>query len=119
MKKAIPIERRYQAVAWGALLLWWGLRWWPLAFLPSGSGLLGTALILFGANFARNVLGLKTESSNTKLGLLALMLGGLLLSSELFGVPAKVPLLEASLIGFGLLYMLSGLTRQPAEQKQQ
>ncbi len=114
MKKEIPIERRFQAVAWGILLLWWGLRWWPLAFLPNGSGLLGTALIFFGANVARKSLGLETLPNNTKLGVLAFALGALLLSSELFGVPSNVPLFEAALIGIGAIYLFHGVFWHPA-----
>ena len=113
MDKSHSTNARFQAVAWGILYLWWGLRWWPLAFLPNGSGLLVTAAILFGANIAHNALGHKTLPGNTKLGVLTFALGALLLFSDLFGKPANVPLFEAVLIGIGAIYLFSGVFWQP------
>ena len=46
-------NRDYETIAWGLLLIWWGLRWWPLASLPDGAGLLGTGVILLGSNRVR------------------------------------------------------------------
>lgn len=69
-------KRKYNAIAWGLLLILWGITI-LFDFVPFGVGLLGTGLILLGANRVRTLHGLPAKDDNTLLGILALAWGGL------------------------------------------
>lgn len=69
-------KRKYNAIAWGLLLILWGITI-LFDFVPFGVGLLGTGLILLGANGVRTLHGLPAKDDNTVLGVLALAWGGL------------------------------------------
>lgn len=106
-------HRKFELTTWGLLFIWWGLRWWPLIVLPNGSGLLGTGLIMLGLNAARSRKGIPTRSTTTRLGLLALVLGGLLLlTTEIFHLSVEVPLFESSLIVLGVIILINALRSQ-------
>ena len=87
-RQTVDLER----IAWGMLLVWWGIRW-LLEFLPNGTGLMGTALILLGLNAARSMRGNPTRRLTTMLGLAALFSGGLLLVSAALPLPIEIPVL--------------------------
>ncbi len=69
-------NRKYNAIGWGLLFILWGI---TILFdsVPFGVGVLGTGLILLGANGARALNGLPAKEDNTVLGILALSWGGL------------------------------------------
>ncbi len=69
-------NRKYNAIGWGLLFILWGI---TILFdsVPFGVGVLGTGLILLGANGARALNGLPAKEDNTILGILALSWGGL------------------------------------------
>ncbi len=69
-------KRKYNAIGWGLLLILWGITI-LFDFVPFGVGLLGTGLILLGANGVRRLHGLPAKDDNTVLGILALAWGGL------------------------------------------
>ncbi len=81
-------NRNYNAIGWGLLLILWGITL-LFDFAPFGLGVLGTGLILLGANGVRALNGLPTKDDNTLLGILALAWGGLELARpilrQLFG----------------------------------
>ncbi len=76
MNKARKMNLNYETLAWGALLVWWGIRW-LFEFLPNGTGLLGTGLILLGVNTARWAKGIPINSSNTPVAVVAIVWGSL------------------------------------------
>lgn len=105
MNNEQTLDSRLEAVAWAALLIWWGLRWWPLISLPNGVGLLGTALILLGLNAVRSLKGIPAKGATTKIGILALVLSGLMLVLGIWHVSFEIPIFEASLIVLGAVLL--------------
>ena len=115
------LDRRIETIGWGALFLWWGLRWWPFASLPEGAGLLGTALILFGLNAARSLNGIPTRGFTTFLGILSLVVGGILMAVEVLHLSFEPPIFEIILITVGvalLVYALRGVRKTDFSESQ-
>jgi hypothetical protein len=69
-------NRKYNSIGWGLLFVLWGI---TILFdsVPFGVGVLGTGLILLGANVVRALNDLPAKGDNTVLGILALSWGGL------------------------------------------
>lgn len=111
MEKVKLLDRKLETSVWGLLLIWWGLRWWPLAFLPNGTGLVGTALILLGLNMIRSLNNMPVRSSTNTIGVLALVLGGLLITSDILGLSIRLPVFEIMLIGGGVFILARELLR--------
>lgn len=105
------LDGKIEAIGWGLLFIWWGLRWWVLISLPDGSGLVGTGLILLSLNLARASAGISTRSFTTLCGLIALGVGGLMVVNETLHLPFKLPVFEISLIVVGVILMGRGLLR--------
>jgi hypothetical protein len=105
MEKAKSLDRKLETSAWGLLLIWWGLRWWLLAFLPNGAGLVGTALILLSLNMIRTLNNIPVRGSTNIIGVLALVLGGLLIASDILQLSVQLPLFEIMLIGGGVFIL--------------
>lgn len=105
------LDKRLETMAWGALFIWWGLRWWLLVSLPNGVGLLGTALILLGLNAARLLKGIPTRETTTIVGILMLLLGGLILVLDTRRVSSEIPMFQASLIVLGAFLLVRELLR--------
>ena len=68
--------KKYNLIGWGLLFILWGITI-LFDFVPFGVGVLGTGLILLGANVVRAWKGLPAKDDNTLLGILALAWGGL------------------------------------------
>ena len=111
MDKTYSLDRKFETIAWGTLLIWWGLRWWPLESLPNGTGLLGSGLILLGLNAARLLNGIPTKDLTTIFGILALMFGGLLLVRDILQLSVEVPLFGVLLICLGVIILIRELLR--------
>ncbi len=111
MENEKSADKMLETIAWGALLIWWGLRWWPLISLPEGSGLLGTAVILLGLNLVRSLKGIPARSFTTILGGLALLWGGTELADSVLRLPFKIPVFELSLITLGVYLLVRELLR--------
>lgn len=99
-----------ETVVWGVLLIWWGIRW-IFEFLPNGTGLLGTGLILFGLNLVRSMMGISPRHVTTILGILAIVLGGLYLANSILYLPFEIPVFEILLIVFGVIVILSAFKK--------
>ena len=67
-------NRKFNAIGWGLLSILWGITI-LFDFVPFGVGVLGTGLILLGANGVRALNGLPAREDNTVIGLLALSWG--------------------------------------------
>ena len=94
-------NRSFDALAWGALLIWWGLTLW-IQF-PAGIGVIGVGLILLAVNAARYFQGMPISRFTTTIGVLALVWGGL----ELVGtaLPFELPLFPILLIVLGVMVL--------------
>ena len=113
MDNVQTLDRQLETIAWGALFIWWGLRWWPLLSLPNGIGLLGTGLILLSLNVVRAMKNIPAVRYTTIFGLLSLVFGGLLLASEVLHMHFELPIFEISLIVLGVILFSRGLLFHP------
>ncbi|MBI5878928.1 MAG: hypothetical protein HZB53_14860 [Chloroflexi bacterium] len=105
MNKPRTINLDFETLAWGTLILWWGIRW-LFAFLPNGTGLIGTGLILLGLNAARSLSGIPIKASTTAVGILALVLGaGLVLTTSVLHLSVELPVFETLLMGLGVIVL--------------
>jgi hypothetical protein len=98
------LNRNFEAIAWGALLIWWGITE-LVSILPNGFGAIGVGLILLGVNAARARNGVPTSSFSTTLGILALVWGGLELAATVLRLPFGLPVFAILLITLGLLLL--------------
>jgi len=94
------LNRNFEAIAWGALFIWWGITE-IVTFLPAGIGLLGIGLILLGVNAARLQSGISASGFSTTIGILALIWGGLELAGALLSLPFELPVFAILLIVLG------------------
>ena len=109
MNNTQTMNRNYEAIAWGALFIWWGITE-LVTSLPDGSGAIGIGLILIGVNMARLLNGLPTSRFSTGLGILALVWGGLELAGGLLGLPFEIPIFAILLIVLGVIILVPELT---------
>jgi hypothetical protein len=105
----------YNAIGWGLLLILWGITI-LFDFVPFGAGVLGTGLILLGANGIRVLNGLPARDENTVLGILALAWGVLELArpvlGQLFGfTDLDWVIFAILLVMLGLILLARGLPR--------
>ncbi len=108
-------NRKLNAIGWGLLLLLWGI---TILFdaVPFGAGLLGTGLILLGANAVRARNGLPARDDNTVPGILALAWGGLELARPILRQRFEVAdwdwaIFAILLIVLGLIFLARALLR--------
>jgi hypothetical protein len=109
MNDSIRKNRNIDALAWGALFIWWGLT--LLIQFPAGVGLIGVGLILLAANAARYFQGMRVSGFTTAIGVLALVWGGLELAGTV--LPFALPVFPILLIVLGLM-VLFGTRREDA-----
>jgi hypothetical protein len=95
-------NRNYEAAAWGALFIWWGITE-LVDILPEGTGAIGVGLILLGLNAARSLNGIPTSTFSITLGILALVWGGLALAGSVLSLPFELPIFAILLITLGVL----------------
>ena len=97
-------NRNFEAIAWGALFIWWGITE-LVSILPDGIGALGVGVILLGTNAARSKNGIPKSSFSTTLGILALVWGGLELAGSVLNLPFELPIFPILLITLGVLIL--------------
>lgn len=115
MEPTKSIDRTYEAVGWGALLILWGVTI-LFDFIHFGVGVLGTGLIVLGVNVVRSFNDLPTKNDNTVFGILMLAWGGLELARPILHILFKSADLDwvifaILLIGLGLILLLRGFLR--------
>ena len=114
MENLQTLNRRLEAVAWGAFFVLWGVtELFPS--LPKGIGAIGIGVILLGLNAARSLKGIPTGGFTTTLGILAFVLGALELSRLVLGLPFEVPVFAILLIVLGMIFLGRELVRTRAE----
>ena len=104
------LNRNFEAIAWGALLIWWGITE-LIPSMPDGSGPIGIGLILIGVNIARSLNGVPANRFSITLGILALVWGGLEMAGALLGLPFELPVFAILLIVLGALILAPALFR--------
>ena len=112
--KSSKLNISLEAVAWGALLVWWGVTE-LVAGLPKGMGALGVGLILLGVNAARRLSGAPISVFSTFLGVLALVWGGLDLVASVLNLPFEMPTFAILLIVLGAMLLGRELVRKSQE----
>jgi hypothetical protein len=108
MNTTQTLNRNFEAIAWGALLIWWGITE-LVPSLPDGTGALGIGLILIGVNFARRLNGIPISGFSTTVGILALVWGGLELVGVLLSLPFELPIFAILLIVLGAIILAPAL----------
>jgi hypothetical protein len=104
MENKENVNRNFEALAWGAFFIWWGItELFPA--LPAGTGAIGIGLILLGLNAARSLNHLHASGFTTTLGILALVLGGLELAGSLVSLPLELPVFAILLITLGVILL--------------
>jgi hypothetical protein len=114
MNKPQTMNRNFEAIAWGALFVWWGVTE-LFSSLPDGTGAIGIGLILIGVNIARTLNGIPISRFSTTLGILALVLGGLELAGVLLSLPFEIPIFAILLIVLGVIVLAPELTGRRAQ----
>ena len=108
------LNETLEAVAWGVLLVWWGVTE-LFSFLPPGTGAIGVGLILLGLNVTSLVNGVPIRIWSTMLGILALVWGGLDLAGSLLRLPFEMPTFAILLIVLGVMLVGRELMRNRME----
>jgi hypothetical protein len=108
MKNTQTSNRNLDAIAWGALLIWWGITE-LVKFLPDGTGVIGVGLILLGFNAIRLLNGIPISGFSTTIGILALVWGGLELAGALLSLPFELPVFAILLIALGAIILAPAL----------
>lgn len=103
------MDRNFEAIAWGALLIWWGITE-LIPSLPEGTGAIGIGLILIGVNIARSISAIPVSRFSVTLGILALVWGGLQLLGVLLSLPFELPVFAIVLIVLGVLVLAPELS---------
>jgi hypothetical protein len=100
-------NRRFNALGWGLLCVLWGI---TILFdsVPFGLGMLGTGLILLGANAVRLRKGMPPRDENTVLGILAVAWAGLELARPI--LQPLIQLADWDWAIFAILLLILGLT---------
>lgn len=102
-------HRNLEAIAWGALFLWWGITELATS-LPDGTGAIGIGLFLIGLNIDRWLNSIPVSSFSTTLGILAFLWGGLVLMGVLLSLPFEIPVFAILLIVLGAIILAPELT---------
>lgn len=113
MNTVQTLKRDFDAMAWGAFFIWWGIT--ELVKFPEGTSAVGIGLILLGLNVARSLNGMPTNGFTIMLGILALVWGGLELAGSLLSLPFELPVFAIVLIVLGVLLMARELQRSRTE----
>jgi len=110
MNDSATMNRNLEAIAWGAIFIWWGITE-LFQFLPEGSGGIGIGLILLSVNAARMRNGLPSNVFSTTLGILALVWGGLELAGAVLSLPFEIPVFAIILIVLGATILAPAMTK--------
>ena len=109
MNTTQTLNRNFEAIAWGALFIWWGITV-LVPSLPEGIGAIGSGLILVGANVARRQSGIPISRFSTTLGILAIVWGALDLMGVFLNLPFEIPVFAILLILLGVIILAPELT---------
>ncbi len=109
MNNSIRNNLNIEALAWGALFVWWGIT--LLIQFPAGIGLVGVGLILLGGNAVRYFQGIRMNAFSACIGLLALVWGGLELAGAVLRLPFELPVFAILMIVLGAFVLGRAMVR--------
>ena len=113
--KLSSTNSKLETVAWGLLLIWWGLADGDFGLIPSlsvGAGWIGIGLILLGLNAARSLNRISVSGFTITLGVFALALGSLKLTRSVLGLPPiEISLFPILLVALGIFLLVRELLR--------
>jgi hypothetical protein len=112
------LNRILESVAWGALLIWWGLSFLQ-HFLPNGMDAAGTGVILLTVNVVRRMRGIPVNGFSVMLGILTLVWGGLDMLKSIFNVANDMPILAILFIVAGIVVAIGSYLRIRTDQKKE
>ncbi len=116
MKDHTVLNRRYEAIAWGALFILIGADLFvPGLLLPYGIATLGIGIILLGLNLARRLSGIPVNGFSVALGLLSLAEGAVSLLRALLGIHINFPAFSIFLIGIGAYIVVRVILKMTAQ----
>jgi hypothetical protein len=98
----------FGAIAWGALLILWGITE-MFKSMPDGTGTVGIGVILVGLNLARSWKGQPISGFTTTLGILALLLGAFQLARPFLHLSFELPVFAIMLLVLGLILLGNAL----------
>ncbi len=104
MESMRTFNRNLEAMAWGALFIWWGVTE-LIPGLPHGSGAIGVGLILLGLNVVRSLNRVPMSAFTVTLAILALVWGGLELAGSVLALPFQIPVFAILLIVLGAIML--------------
>ncbi len=114
MNTTQTIKRNFEAIAWGALFIWWGITA-MIPALPEGTGALGIGVILIGVNVARSLSGVPVSRFSITVGILALVWGVLELVGVLVNLPFELPIFAILLIVLGAIIVAPELSAKKSQ----
>jgi hypothetical protein len=117
MNTTQTLNRKFEAMAWSALFIWWGITE-LVKHLPDGAGMIGIGLILIGLNAARSVNGIPTSGFSTTIGILALVCGGLELARAILSLPFQFPTFSILLIVLGVIMLVRELAGNKTQKQE-
>ncbi len=115
MNNSQTLNVNFDAIAWGALFILWGITV-LVPSLPDGSGLIGIGLILVGVNVARSLSGVPINRFSATIGILALVWGGLELAGVVLHLPFELPIFAVLLIVLGVILLVGKVQRKNDQQ---
>src|SRR5512136_2301416 len=104
MENARKFNTVMETIAWAALFLLWGITE-MFTSLPDGTGALGVGVILVGLNLVLLWKGLPMNGFTGTMGILALVLGGLLLAQSLLHLSFDLPVFAILLLVLGVILL--------------
>ncbi|RPH74072.1 hypothetical protein EHM76_04185 [bacterium] len=108
MNNTQTLNRNFEAITWGALLIWVGITE-LIEILPNGTGAAGIGLILLGSKAARELKGVPASGFTTTVGILMLVWGGLEIAGAILSLPFQLPVSAILLIVLGVILLVCEL----------
>jgi hypothetical protein len=109
-------NRHLNAIAWGALFVWWGICFLP-GVLPNGVDAAGTGVILLAACAVQAARKKRLDAFTFIAGTLCLVWGALDMTRSVLHLPWKLPVLAILLVVLGVELAAGSLLRRDPSQK--
>lgn len=101
------LDRRHQTIAWGVLLILIG----GLNLVPGDQtswAILGSGIVLLGLNLMRSINRIPVSGFSLVLGVIALLLGALVVIRSALGFHFEIELVPIMLVALGVYLLIPG-----------